>query len=180
MKLEDKKYYLIRCIAFLQLFLILHYAYDFAPEGFLKNLLGIFSGTQESIFQHMKIAFYAYILLFLIEYPVFRGQIQNPSKYFYSNLLATIFLPWLIFIVYYSLLAFTGRLYPVVIEIVYANIAVLGVLYITTTLQQKFISIEYTKEIKVMIIFLMVCMISQFTIFTLEIPELGFFFEPAP
>ncbi|MHA1672423.1 MAG: DUF6512 family protein [Promethearchaeota archaeon] len=180
MKLEDKKYHLIRCIAFLQLFLILHYAYDFAPVGILKNILGIFSGTQESIFQHMKIAFYAYIILFLIESSVFRNQIQDRTQYFYSNLIATIVLPWLIFIVYYSLLAFTGRLYPVVIEIVYANFAVLGVLYITTTLQQKLISLEYTKEIKIMIFFLLVCLVSQFTIFTLEIPELGFFFEPAP
>ena len=179
-KLEDKKYYVLRCFAFLALFLILHYAYDFAPDGILKTGIGIFSGTSESMFQHMKNAFYAYILLFLLEYTVFRKQIQVPAAYFFSNLISTILLPWLIFIGYYSVLAFTGRFQNIVVEIVYANIITLGMLYITTTIQQKLLAVNYTRELKIMILFLLVCMVTQFTLFTFNIPSLGFFFEPAP
>jgi len=76
MNLDDNKYIYIRGLILLGIFIILHYAYDFFPNVVFQ----IFSGINESVFQHMKIAFYSYIILTIIEFFVFKKKITDTIR----------------------------------------------------------------------------------------------------
>ena len=45
----------------------------------------IISGIDESVFQHMKIGFYSYIILMVIEFLVFKKKIADNSKFLFSH-----------------------------------------------------------------------------------------------
>jgi len=60
----------LKAFIYLILFSVLHFGYDLTHLSFLKP----FCGINESIFQHLKIAFWAYLLASLIEYPVFKRK----------------------------------------------------------------------------------------------------------
>ncbi len=49
----------IKLLLFLVIFAILHFSYDLLPN----NITKIFSGTEESVFSHLKIAFWAYLMI---------------------------------------------------------------------------------------------------------------------
>ena len=59
MDYESKNYMYLRGLVFLIIFLILHYLYEWFPNIITQ----IFSGTDESLYQHLKIGFYDYLIL---------------------------------------------------------------------------------------------------------------------
>ena len=106
MDLDSKASHFIRSFIFLCLFEALHYSYDLVPSTFFQ----IFSGINESFFQHWKIGYYSYIILSIGEYLIFQKRIpdENKEKFIYSHLLSAIILPMIIFIIWYIAPAIYG------------------------------------------------------------------------
>ena len=76
MNLNSKTYISVRGLIYIPIFLLLHYSFEWFP-----NLLTqIFSGTEESVFQHCKVGFYAYLILIVLEYAVFRKKIKETTS----------------------------------------------------------------------------------------------------
>lgn len=67
--------FLVKATALQVLFLILYYLYDF----FSNNLIRLISGIDEIVYQHMKIGFFAYVTLVIIEYLINRKN-KNSTK----------------------------------------------------------------------------------------------------
>jgi len=57
MNFNSKAYLLSHSFVYLCIFDFLHYCYDWFPNVFIQ----IFSGINESFFQHWKIGYYSYI-----------------------------------------------------------------------------------------------------------------------
>ena len=61
---------ILKALIYLIFFSVLHFGYDLTHLSFLKPFFGI----NESIFQHLKMVFWAYLLASLVEYPVYKRK----------------------------------------------------------------------------------------------------------
>jgi len=166
MKLEENKYIYIRSLIFLVIFIILHYTYDWFPNIVFQ----IFSGTNESVFQHMKIGFYAYIILILLEYGIFRKDISNRGNFFFSRIFSAVLYSWVMFLFFF----FSRVVYPnefhFVVEILVAQIATYVSVLVLGFIEVELNKIEFSKRMKVITIVLLVLLIIEFTAFSFYLP----------
>ncbi|MFN2305010.1 MAG: hypothetical protein ACK2TV_14865, partial [Anaerolineales bacterium] len=113
---------ILKIVIYQLLFLLLHYLYDWFPN----NLTVIFSGVNESVYQHMKIAFFTYFLIAILEYLVIRKTIKDFEAYLFSRLFSASFLP-LIMMVYFLVGPLTiGHTDNILLEIVFANLSLMA------------------------------------------------------
>jgi hypothetical protein len=73
-------------------FLFFHEVYGMLGGGTLASILG--EGI-ESIYSHMKMYFYAYLLVALIEYFLRRKSIPSAESFWYSRMLIAAAFPWM-------------------------------------------------------------------------------------
>ncbi|MCZ7553641.1 MAG: hypothetical protein M5U05_13815 [Anaerolineales bacterium] len=167
-------YILIKAVAFWIVFLILYGLYRFFPVF----PLSLISGTVESVFQHLKQGFYAYIIVNLVETALVYPRIPAREPYFYARVAATVFLPWVIFLLWYIAPAVIGRLKNNTYEIIYANLITFLVGLFAVTLERGFEQIEYTWEIKLVVLALFFVSILHYLVFTYRLPWADVFIEP--
>lgn len=67
----------IKSLLYLAIFIILHFEYDLTHWVFLTP----FCGINESVFQHLKMVFWAYLLTSLIEWFVVRKNSANEKLF---------------------------------------------------------------------------------------------------
>lgn len=173
MDMENKYYIWIRSLVFLLIFIILHFLYDWFPNV----VTSIFSGTDESVYQHFKIAFYSYLILTIIEFGIFRKAINDNKKFFFSHLVSTIIIPWIVFMLFFIAAAFFGERHYIV-EIIYANVITYLTAITISVFEQEINKIELTKRFKILILVLFVILIVEFTIFTFNLPWHDVFADP--
>ena len=166
MKLDDNKYIFIRSLILLGIVIVLHYTYKFFPNVVFQ----IFSAIDESVFQHMKIGFYSYIILTIIEYLAFKKKIVNKTKFLFSRIFSAFFYPWVIFMFFF----FTRVIYPwqmhFVVEIISAQAVVYVSALILGFIELDTIKIEFGKRLKVISLILIILLVIEFTAFTFYLP----------
>lgn len=59
-----------KALIYLVLFSVLHFVFDLTDWSFLRP----FCGVDESVFQHLKMAFWAYLLATLVEYRLIKKK----------------------------------------------------------------------------------------------------------
>ncbi|MBY9020975.1 MAG: hypothetical protein KGD67_07945 [Candidatus Lokiarchaeota archaeon] len=166
MDLKDTKYIYIRALLFLAIFIVLHYTYRFFPGVIFQ----IFGGIDESVFQHMKIGFYSYIILVVIEFFVFKKKITDKTKFLFSRVFSMILYPWIMFLFFF----FTRVIYPwqmhFVVEIISAQITVYISVLILGFFEVEIINLEFGKRFKVLLLILLILLIIEFTAFSFYLP----------
>jgi len=108
-----------RVLAFQILYVILHFAYEWFPGPITAAI----SAIDESVFQHMKIGFFAWILVSLGE-----GFIARPSArptFVSSRLLVAALGPSIFSMIWFLSPGIVGRLGSDAAEIVWANLVIL-------------------------------------------------------
>lgn len=165
---------LIKAVAFWIVFLILYVLYRFFPIF----PISLISGTTESVFQHFKEGFYAYLIVNLIETALVYRRIPDRVSYLYARITATVLLPWLIFLLWYIAPAVIGRWPNNVYEIIYANLITFLVGLFAVTLERGFEQIEYTRGIKLVTLTLFFVSILLYLVFTYRLPWTDVFIEP--
>jgi len=166
MNLDDHKYMYIRSLIFLGIFILMHYTYKFFPNVVIQ----IFSAIDESVFQHMKIGFYSYAILTLIEYLAFKKKIADTTKFLFSRVFSMVLYPYLIFLFF----LFTRVVYPwqmhFVIEIISAQIVVYISVLFLGFLEVEIVKLEFGKRLRVLSLILLVLLIIEFTAFSFYLP----------
>lgn len=166
MNLDDSKYIYVRSLLFLAIFIGLHYMYDFFPNVIFQ----IFSGIDESVFQHMKDGFYSYIILSVIEFFVFKKKITDTTKFLFCRVFSLILYPWIIFLLFF----FTRVVYPwqmyFVIEIISAQIVVYISILILGFIELDLMKLEFGKRLRVLLLILLALLIIEFTAFSFYLP----------
>jgi len=168
-----KRHYL-KLLGFWAGFLILHYAYDFLPILPIK----LVSGINESFFQHIKIVFFAYLIVNVVEFLTRRKDLENREGFVLTRLFSTTTLPWFVFIIWFIAPAYYGPIGNVAIEIFCANIALLLSGYCALVIEQTMDGIPYQNLSKVVIIALFVISMSLYIIFTFKLPWADVFADP--
>lgn len=109
-----------RAVAFQAVFLILHFAYDWWPNG----LAAIFGGVDESVFQHMKIGYFSWLVLSAGEWAAFK---PSPfADFAASRLLGAVLMPFVFAAAWYVAAATIGPLPSDPAEILWANLVILA------------------------------------------------------
>ncbi len=161
---------LLKSFLYLIFFSMLHFGYDLSRWAWLKP----FCGIDESIFQHLKMAFWAYILASLVEYPFFK----DGQSFWYPRLLAAVLVPWVIFVVYFLGPATIGRFGSSSLEVTWAIVVSyfsgLSGGLIERQLQQQKLAFSF----KALIIFLFLASAFLYIAFTYKRPWLDMFKTP--
>jgi hypothetical protein len=160
------RHLILKAISFQVLYILLHFSYVFFP----LPVLVLISGTSEAFFEHLKIGFYAYILLCGLEYLVRYRRISDKSRFFASRLFTTILIPWFIFIYWYISAAVYGKMPNDIWEIIYANISVFVVMVFVGILERNFEAISFTRGAKIVLCITFIILVVLFTVFTFHMP----------
>ena len=156
------------------LFVFLHYLYDWFPSQFSA----ILSGTNESVYQHMKIGFFAYILFALIEYVITRKSITDFGKHLYSRLFSATYLPLIMMVIYlFSPLVF-GHVENVLFEIIFANFALIGTSFTMLVVEKHIENANSNYLFRFVTVALFLLSLAQYVTFTYELPWFDIFAIP--
>lgn len=155
-------------------FLILHYSYDFFPH----TITQIFSGTSEAVWEHMKIAFYSFGFVSLIEYLIHSRKKTDHASYGFAVLAATLFYCWPMFILFFTPPAIFGQYPNDVFEIISANIVLYSTSVFVIIIESTFESAKQTTEFRWAISILFVILVSIFTIYSFCSPWCDVFAIP--
>jgi len=166
MNLYDKKYIYLRSLLFLAIFTGMHYLYKFFPSVITQ----VFSGINESVFQHMKIGSYSYLIISAIEFFVFKKKIADKTKFLFSRVFSMVLYPFLIFVFF----LFTRVVYPwqmfSVVEIIFAQITVYISVLFLGFIEIDIAKLEFGKRLKSMLLIFLVLLIVEFTAFSFYLP----------
>lgn len=156
------------------LFAILHYLYYLCPNPFFQ----IISGIDESVFQHLKMGFIAYLLLIGIDYLIIRKRVENKQSFVFSRLMSSLLVPWIIFIVWYLVPAFVGHEIGFGRELAWALVVVFLTEVTVSLIDENTEKFEYILEIKIVIGVLVVISLVIFIWFSFDLPWIDVFILP--
>ena len=167
-------YICLKGFLFLIIFSVFHFAYEIFPSSVLVPICAI----NESIWQHLKIAFFSYFVLNLVEFVFKRRSIQNKSSFIFSRLFTTTLIPWFVFILWYTMAAFYGRLEILLLEVIFASIVTLLSGTVCATIELDIEDKHFTRNFKAFILIIFVISASLYVIFTYKLPWIDMFVVP--
>ena len=138
----------------------------------------LFAGVDESNFQHYKGTFFAYLILSLIEYLIYRKKVDNPSSYWYARLLAAVIAPWMVFLVWYLMPAVYGPMPNIGLEVLWGNVATLIVGFLAVTFEHGFEQMTFNRSLQTVTWVLVAVSIVVYTLLTFHLPWADVFTEP--
>jgi hypothetical protein len=160
---------------FYLVFMVLYALYRFFPVF----PLSIIAGVSESNFQHYKATFFSFLIADLIEFLLLRRQTRLSVSFWYSRLLAAVFAPWVVFLLWHIAPAIYGKFPTVGLEILYANLITILVGGVVVTLERAFARLDYTPALKGLIWGLVAISVLLYMVFTFShLPWADVFIEP--
>ncbi len=165
---------ILKAFIYLIFFSILHFGYDLTHLSFLKP----FCGIDESVFQHLKMAFWAYLLASLVEYPVYKRKNKKYDSFWIPRFFSATVVPWTIFLVWYLAPATGGKFRLSYMELIWALVVsyfsgLAGGL-IERTLEEQRLAFCF----KVLVIFLALASAFLYIAFTYQLPWIDMFRAP--
>jgi hypothetical protein len=153
-------------------FLFFHQIYDILGGGTLAAILG--EGI-ESIYAHMKIYFYTYLLVCIIDYFLRRKQITSISSFWTSRMLIASSFPWMSIAIWFIPIALGFQLGQY--ELAYSLVLTLLGLYLAFRLDDGLEYMEFQPALKAMIWLAFLAAIITYIGFSFHVPE-NFFIAP--
>ncbi len=154
------------------LYIFFHQIYDIVGST-LGALLG--EGI-ESIYAHMKMLFYAYLILSAFDYFMFRRKGDVPVSFFYSRMLILSAVPWMMIIIYYAVQT-VGIILPHAVDLTWALIVTAFGLYFSIRLEDSLDGMELRPALKGMIVLAFVSALVTYIGFSFHVPD-NFFIAP--
>lgn len=155
------------------LFLALHFSYETFPSLLFK-LIG---EEGETTFFHMKMLFFAYIFVTLVELAVRRRALSSVSGFVYSRALIAVAYPWLTITMWFMAEALGFRMPNLAVELVYANVATLAGIYLALRMEELFEGVDMRPAMKALVVIVFVCALVSYLSFSLTTP-MPFFTTP--
>lgn len=163
-----------KVIVFQIIFLLLHYSYEWFPNEVTR----IFSATDESVYQHMKVAFFSYLLLVVAEWGIFRRSIGSFTPFLYGRIFTLVILPLILIVYFLTGPVFFVKIESIPLEILFANIVLLLTSFSAFLLEGHFEQIEPRGVVRLVLIFLLILTLIEFFVFTYRLPWFDIFAIP--
>lgn len=162
-----------KVLAVWALFLLLHFSYETFPNVVFKVV-----GEQgETTFSHMKMLFFAYVAVTLVEFAGRRARIGSASTFLYSRALIAVAFPWLTITVWFAAEALGVRISSPVWEILYANVATVIGVYLAVRMEELSSRVEFRPAMKALVILVFTAAVLSYVSFSFRTP-LPFFTTP--
>jgi len=164
--------YVIKSTGFILLFSFFHFIYDLVPNAFTQAI----GGTNESMFQHMKMGFLSFSIVSVLEYLINKKWVNSIERFVSSRVLATIFLPWIAFIIWYIIPAIMDKPMPnLAIELTYSILMTILAGVIAIVFERNFDKMDFSKPARIVIYVLYFGLLFLLVIFSFRFPFEGFF-----
>lgn len=167
-----RKFPWIKFVVGIVLFALFHQLYDIFPSTLTAVLA---EGGEENIFAHMKMLFYPYLLITIVDYFLYRRRGKLDDSFIYARLLILVGVPWVMISFFYvpeSLGFSLGEPGTLIFSIL---ISWLGV-YTAIRLEEPLEATYYRPVVKVLLWLFFITAIIIFTGFTFNAPVHDFFF----
>jgi hypothetical protein len=164
----------IKMIVYQVIFLILHYLYDWFPN----RITMLISGVDESVYQHMKIGFFSFLIFVAIEFLFSYKTIESISHFIIVRLFSASYLPLVMMVIYLIGPLLFGQFESTLAEIIFANIALLMTSMTTFIVQNQIVKMTADKGFVIVVISLFVISFAQFILFTFHLPWFDIFAIP--
>lgn len=164
---------ILKAIIYLIVFSVLHFGY----EVLKWPLLIIFCGTDESVFEHLKMGFWAYLIVSVIEYFLVKKKVQQ-ENFWYSRIFSAILAPWFIVVIWYMLPAIIGHVESLAVELVWAFVVTFLSAIMACHLEKNVERISLTRWGRMIIITLFVLSVVFYVRFSFSKPWIDLFINP--
>jgi hypothetical protein len=155
------------------LFLVLHFSFETFPNPVFR----IIGEDGETTFFHMKMLFFAYLFVTLIEFVVRRAKIGSAQSFMFSRALIAVVYPWLTITIWFTAEALGIRLPAIPWEIAYANVITLVGIYMALRMEELFAETDFRLSMKVLIGVAFATALVAYVSFSLKTP-MPFFTTP--
>ena len=162
-----------KLIAVWVLFLGLHFSYETFPNTLFK----IIGEEGETNYFHMKMLFFAYLFVSIVEFFVERKKITSVQDFILPRMFISVAYPWLTITVFFLSEAITGGMLEMPWEIIYANVITIFGIYFALRLEEALSEIEYRPALRNLIIFTFLIALFTYVVFSFNVPE-HFFSTP--
>jgi hypothetical protein len=153
-------------------FIFFHQIYDILSGGTLAAILG--EGI-ESIYAHMKMYFYAYLLVCLVDYFLRRKKIASISSFWYPRMLTAASFPWMSIAIWFIPIALGFELGKY--ELIYSFVLTGLGLYFAFRLEEGLEGVEFRPALQAMIWLAFLAAFITYIGFSFHVPD-NFFMAP--
>lgn len=154
------------------LYLFFHEIDRLLPGSIISTIFG--EGI-ESVYAHMKMLFYAYFILSMIDF--FRLRKRGlPVSFFYARMLILAAVPWMMIIVYYAVEA-VGITLPHAVDLTWGILMTLFGLYFSIRLEEPLEGMELRPALKSTIVIAFLAALITYVGFSFHVPD-NFFIAP--
>mgnify|MGYP000695747980 CR=1 FL=1 len=165
----------LKAFLFLVSFCLFHYGYEITELAFLKP----FCGTNESVFQHLKMAFWGYALLCLVEFFLLRRHPKNEvNNFLYSRMLSAVLLPWVVLLTWYLLPAVLGKVKSLFFEVLWSVLVTYLSGLFVIQIEKETEKTRFEIGTRVTICALVAISAFLFVMFTYKLPWIDLFVNP--
>ncbi|MBY9001120.1 MAG: hypothetical protein KGD64_09415 [Candidatus Heimdallarchaeota archaeon] len=166
---------LLRGLIFLAFYALLHFLYDLLPNPVFQAI----AGTNESVFQHLKIGFFAFLLFIGVDYLFHLKKMENKTAFTFSRLIGAILVGWLLMFIWYMIPAIYNQEFAsLAAELSLAMVVTYIAGIIAMVFAENLEKIEYKLSFKVIIIVLIVILVIFYVVFSFITPWLDVFIDP--
>ena len=124
----------------------------------------------------MKMLFVAYVAISFVEFVIRHTLIKSTSNFFASRALIAVAFPWLTITFWFLAWALNIQ-FPLVWELIYANIMIMVGIYLALRMEELFDDMEFRPALKWMILLVFVAAVFVYVAFSLN-PPMHFFTTP--
>ena len=164
----------LKSLFYLVIFSILHFGYDLTHCSFLKP----FCGVDESVFQHLKMTFWSYLFVSLLEYFITKRKSGRRKTFWYPRFLAAIIIPWLTMLIWYIPHALYGRIENLILDVLWSIFATYVAAVISGIFEKSIENISFTSKFKIIIIILIIILAFLSIWFSYKPPWIDLFINP--
>ncbi len=154
-------------------YLLFHQIYDLTGGNLLGAILG--EGIQ-SVYAHMKMLFFAYLVVSAIDYFIQRKKGTLGTSFLFSRMLILAAVPWMMIMMYYAVEAM-GIVMPKYVDLSWALICTAFGIYFCIRLEEPFDNMPLRTATKAMIVFAFVTAFITYVGFAFRVPD-NFFSVP--
>jgi hypothetical protein len=155
-------------------FAFLHYANGLFPNPILA-FLGEAEG-RESVWGHLKMNFFTYIIVTVGEYFISRKKITDIGQFWYTRLLSAVLYPWLSLTFWMTGSVFSGGVETArPVELTFSILSNVFGAYFIVRLEQVLDNVKFRKATQMTILFFFLIALIQYLSFELTTPVWDFF-----
>lgn len=148
---------------------LLHFTYEWSGEN---RIVGLFSATNESVWEHLKLVFYPMLILAIVEYFVVKKEANN---YIEAKSLGIFLAIAFIIVFYYTYTGIIGKNFFIIDILTFIISIILGEWVSYKLMIRKSESITLSKILSLAIIFYFLI---SFILFTYNPPNINLFKDP--